>query len=244
MIKYEEFVNDIYDQVSGREATEWSTSWIDRADKAENGRRVLFIGDSTLRAVRGTFANMTGLPIDCIGSSSGLHDRLFAEQMDAFLCSDKYSYTDVFIQLGYHSIINDAGDKLKEEDYLRFEADFNGFLDFVGQFCSRIVLLSAFYSVIMPEIYTSTHNAAARKLINRFRKFSEEKWDSERNAIMERKNGIIRSIAGERGLTYYDINQFMIGRSRSYSTRYMHTDDIHYEETSIPLIAGEYRKLL
>lgn len=244
--EYETYIKDFHDNLTGRESIEWSTSWIDKANVSDSGKngRVLFIGDSTLRAVRGTFANITDLPVDCIGSSSGLHDLLFAKQMDAFLCSEKYRYSAIFIQTGYHSLINDNGNSYEETDYVRFRTDFEAYLDYLSQFCTNIILLSAFYAVKPPAAYEAAKSEKLKTIMRFFIRFRGETWDAASNLVIGRKNDIISKIADKRGLRYFDINKYMIGRTKKFSTRIVHTDVIHYETRSIAVIAEEYRKLL
>lgn len=72
-----------HDSINGRETTEWSNFWYDQANDSSE-HRILLIGDSTVRMVRSQFAKMINCPVDMLGTSSGLHDILFVEQVNAF----------------------------------------------------------------------------------------------------------------------------------------------------------------
>lgn len=83
LTRYENLLDSIYNGLNGREEIEWSNVWIDSANEKTNVRYLL-IGDSTMRMVRSTFARLTSCPVDLIGTSSKLNDKLFVDLIDTF----------------------------------------------------------------------------------------------------------------------------------------------------------------
>ena len=122
----DQYIKNIVDEPDCREEVEWSNFWYDYAEN-ETKKRVLLIGDSTVRMIRGTLSSRYGIAVDMLGSSAGMHDILFISQINAFFSSVKYSYDVVFIQLGHHSRKGKlgGGGNLVEEDYITFEADYS-----------------------------------------------------------------------------------------------------------------------
>lgn len=81
-----------------RAKIEWTNTWISDADHPEK-KRILIIGDSVMRQVRGNLESQLGLPVDYIGSSSMLNDRLFLGILDYFFDNTpEYRYEAVFVQ--------------------------------------------------------------------------------------------------------------------------------------------------
>lgn len=140
---YSEMLKDTHDLIPGRERLEWSNFWYDDTNK-EVEHRILLVGDSTARMVRSTFAEKSGYAVDLCGISSGLHDIFFAKQMDCFFSSNKYKYDAIFVQIGHHSRIGETGEPYSEDDYKRFEEDYNILLDYLMQFSTKIILLTIF----------------------------------------------------------------------------------------------------
>lgn len=108
MLTINQYIKETTDEYISRENTEWANFWYDCACDSTK-KRILMIGDSTVRMIRSTFSEVYGIAVDMIGSSSNLHDVLFKAQIDAFFASKKYSYDAVFIQLGHHFRKNDSG---------------------------------------------------------------------------------------------------------------------------------------
>lgn len=241
MRKYADYVNRVHDNIKGREKVEWANYWYDFANK-ESNKRILLIGDSTVRMVRSTLSRIACCPVDMIGTSSGLHDSLFIAQMDAFFSSDMYLYDIIYIQLGHHSRVGDTGEEYNEDDYRIFKDDLNRLVSFLSQFTTKIVLLSVFYSVICysghdenwkPSFVQKTvHSLLLRCGIKK------EIPDGNANRVKSRKNEIIKQIASERNVAFCDINQIML------DMRARHIDHIHFEGQYIGVIVREYMKYL
>lgn len=108
MLTIDQYIKKTTDRYASREKIEWANFWYDYANDNEK-RRILMIGDSTVRMVRSTFSEVHKVAVDMIGSSSNLHDVLFRAQINAFFASGEYSYDAIFIQLGHHFRKNDFG---------------------------------------------------------------------------------------------------------------------------------------
>lgn len=119
MIQFRDMIQDSYDGISGREDIEWSNFWWDKANK-KTSRRYLLIGDSTVRMVRSTFARISQIPVDMIGTSSDIDDILFVSQIDAFFSTKQYDYDAIFLQIGHHARTAKDGGVYTDEDLYRF----------------------------------------------------------------------------------------------------------------------------
>lgn len=239
MKKYIDLIEDVHDNISGRERLEWSNFWYDRTNK-DAFKRILLIGDSTVRMIRSAFAEKTGYAVDMLGTSSGMHDVFFQSQMDAFFCSAQYKYTTIFVQIGHHSRIGDQGETYTEADYRRFYRDMNALVTFLKQYCDNIVMLSIFFSVISPKSYWGIIGSIAFRL----RHYFPEKYDDTVNIIKKRKNEIIFQIAKERGLPFCDINQIVMDTAKGCRNRFIHEDHVHLEKSANSFIVDEYVKYI
>lgn len=243
---YSKMIKNVHDIKEGREDIEWSNYWIDNADK-ETEQRILLIGDSTMRMVRSTFAKMAKIPVDMWGGSYGLHDIIFAKQMDILFCSNVYKYDAIFVQLGHHSRINQQGVSYTDEDYLRFEEDLEIFVDYLSQFCKNIILCSVFYSVVPSKNLNIIHNDILKKalcLVIKKIKQKPEKLDEEANKVKIKKNIIIARVAKNKNIKFIDINGIMMEYSKKRNTRCYHVDHIHFEEKAKKIIVNQYIKAI
>ena len=231
-----------FDSIYGREKIEWSNFWYSQANHLDNRRRILLIGDSTVRMVRSTFEKAIQCPVDMLGSSSALNDILFKSQIEAFFVSSSYRYTDVFIQMGHHSVRNVNGDYYTEDDFCTYKNNLWELIEYVKSFYVmedvNIVLLSIFYSV-MP-IPKNLRRSSLVRFVVLWKKIFGEVWNEKRNEIVEKKNDIMSQLAKEKDIAFCDINKIMISKGRSF----VHKDHIHYEDKAKPFIVNEYIKFL
>ncbi|MBR1930279.1 MAG: hypothetical protein IJ833_02220 [Lachnospiraceae bacterium] len=229
MQKYGDILGYARDTLNGREEIEWSNFWYDNATNGHDDR-ILLIGDSTARQIRSELARTAHKPVDLLATSSGLHDALFVAQMDAFFAQETYRYKVIFVQLGHHSRIGDLGEAYHEKDYVVFYDDFKKLISFLTQYTEKIIIASVFYSVITPR------TKMARLLRGMFR--MNERYDEVANEIKERKNQILKRVADELQLEFFDINQFMYDRRK----KYLHSDHIHFESSAKKVIVEQYLK--
>lgn len=239
MKKYIDYLDDVHDKISGRERLEWANAWYDSTNKNVE-KRVLLIGDSTVRMVRSTFAEKSGYAVDMLGLSSGLHDVIFQNQIDAFFASDKYHYSTIFVQIGHHSRIGEEGNEYGEADYIQFYRDMKALINFLEQYTNNIVLLSIFYSVIPPKKYSGLLG----NVISFIRHFKLERYDDAVNAVKQRKNDIICQVANELGLQFCDINRIVMDTVNGRKTRFIHEDHVHLESAAKSFIVDEYMKYI
>lgn len=241
MRKISEYIFMPHDSFEGREAIEWANYWYSQTDKSSSNGRILLIGDSTARMVRSTLERQTNMPVDMIGTSCGLHDILFFNQIDAFFASSQFHYKTIFIQLGHHSIISDNGQPYGAKEYERFYNDYIGLIKYLQQYCSKIVLMSSFLNV--KSIPKSVKGL--KKLLYTLKKriFGEEIDHSWSDTVIM-KNKKIEEIAKEMNLAFCDIEGIIRKQCDGYFPKYIHTDHIHYENKAKKAIASIYTKYL
>ena len=233
-----EFILSPYDSLASREETEWLNYWYGKANSLTRSRRILFIGDSTARMVRGRLESRLGIPVDFIGTSSGLHDVLFVSQVDAFFSSKRYSYAAIMVQLGQHSIKNEKGEVYTESDYIQFRQDILGLVLFLKQFSPNIILLTCFLSVAP---YPRGFQTGLKRLPIRFlRRIIGEVIDDSWSNVVANKNKIILDVAREGNIPCCDIDGYMRNLSEKVFPRLVHDDHIHYEPRARRCIVDEY----
>lgn len=96
------------------ENIEWSNSWINfELDDENSKKRILLIGDSSLRMTRKIVQQITGCPVDLFATSSTFQTMPFAYQLISFFSQTPHHYDTTFVQIGYHSINGMGGGKLQ-----------------------------------------------------------------------------------------------------------------------------------
>lgn len=241
MNTYSHYVKSIYDGLEGRESIEWANFWYSSSNCPPRDR-ILMIGDSTARMVRSSFERLIGIPVDMIGTSCGLHDVLFANQIDAFFASTLYHYSVIFVQLGHHSIRGEKGDKYNEEDYKRFGEDLEALVEYLQQYSKKIILLTSFLNVMpLPSHFNSRLKSLPILL---YRKVFGEKIDYSWSDVVVKKNQITKEIANLHHLSFIDIDYIMRSQCSGIFPKYIHIDHIHYEPRAKSAIVKEYAKFL
>ena len=244
MKSVQEFVKSSHDNLEGRENIEWANYWYSNADNSISldSKRILLIGDSTVRLIRSTFERVSKRPVDMIGTSCGLNDVLFLSQVQAFFISSQYKYKTIFIQLGHHSIKNEHGDNYSNNDYNKFRADYIALVEFLTQYCNNIVLLTCFLNVSELPKWAKGRLGLLSVLL--WRKIAGEKIDWTWSDVVSKKNEIILEIAKEHGYKYCDIDGIMRNNCKGMFPKYIHRDHIHYEGKAKVPIVMEYMKYL
>ncbi len=185
--------------------------------------------------VRSTFARIADAPVDLIGSSSALDDELFVNQIDGFFNNSCYDYNVIFVQMGHHGRVGKTGEEYAEHDFEKFENDLKCLLAYLRQHCANIVLETVFSSVIPQKINKLERRLFGRRLHRALFKAGvrREVPDEEINRVTDRKNEIIRKVAGASasGVTLLDIDEIVKKK------RFMHTDHIHFENEAKLFIA-------
>lgn len=186
---------------------------------------------------------MIGLPVDMLGSSSGLHDILFLKQLEALFASECYQYSYIFIQMGHHSIRGENGELYTENDYNRFREDYIALINYLRRYSKNIILLTCFLNVLpLPSRLNSTLKSIPVLL---WRKVFGEKIDYSWSDVVIRKNKIIQEISKSEKLKFCDISGIMREKCEGMFPKYIHKDHIHYYGTGAKTaIAREYAKIL
>ena len=228
-----------HDNPKGREGLEWSNFWYSQTNHTDQKKRILMIGDSTVRMIRSTFERESGYPVDMLGTSSGLHDILFLSQLDAFFVQKSYKYSDVYVQMGHHSITNDDGNDYTASDYRRYKDDLIWLVDYLKKAApgANIVLLTSFLNVmpVRHRLQEGLAGWAYRKYI----KLKGETYDESWNKVVREKNKIVKEVSEELHMPFCDIEGYMQSLKK-----FVHKDHIHYEDRAKPTIAKAYMKYL
>lgn len=223
--KYKELLDIISNGLTEREDIEWSNVWIDSAN-VETSVRYLLIGDSTMRMVRSTFASLTSCPVDMIGTSSNLNDKLFVDLIDTFFADTIYRYDAIFVQLGHHGRVGADG-IYQEEDYAKFYSEFESLIKFLTQYSNKIIVESIFesYCVKNPFVTKIVKKIPRVGMLYRYGLLKETP-DNRINSITNAKSEICRKVASIYGgaeVIFADVNSYM----KNFS--YYHIDHIHFE---------------
>ncbi|MBO4670281.1 MAG: hypothetical protein J5640_00345 [Bacteroidales bacterium] len=203
------------DSLKAREEVEWLNFWYDDADK-ESQRRVLFLGDSTLREVRSTAKARLGCPVDFFGSSFALRDVMFWKQLDTFFDSPYARYDIIVIQTGNHSRISADGGKWQPSDHEEYRVMFRKLLQMLHAYSDKFLVLPAFLIVKPPKRL----GRVCRLLRLR------DVFDENENAIIKRRNVIMHEVADEAGAPFFDLTEVML------RSKFVHKDHIHYENAA------------
>lgn len=190
-------------------------------------------------------ARMTGRPVDLLGTSSGLHDRLFVCQADAFFRSGDRHYSDVYIQIGEHTQRGDDGLPWSEEDTRQYGRDLKALIRFVSQYADHVILCSCFYDVVVKgKLNGYLYKLGMERLSLFLKRCRGEVYNQEVDAVTEAKNEEIRRIADETGTDFCGINEYMMGLAEHFRTRYVHGDHVHYEDRAKSVIVQQYMMFL
>lgn len=212
---------------ASRENIEWSNFWYDQAD-APYQKRMLMIGDSTSRVIRRMLSEMMNCPIDLFATSAAFRDIIFWNQLDCFFKDSIYSkYDYITIWLGNHSRINEMGNgPFEQHDYDRLAIDFKKLLEYVAKYRAKALVMPSLY-IFEPWKQKYPKEATIRKKLNIW---PPEVLNEEESLIVRRKNTIMEKVAKENGFAFFNIAECMM------STKYRHTDHIHYESAANPLM--------
>ena len=216
---------------SAREKLELVNFWIDQANEEEEGKRILLVGDSTSRVIRRTMSEALGdVPVDLFATSAALRDVIYWDQLDAFFKNNQYKYDFIFVQVGNHSRINEDGNgPFTEYDYKRFHDDYTILIEYLQNYCRRIILEPC-YLMVVPRKYGWFKNKALKAIHKYLKVKIHQQPNIEANAVSQKKNVIMKQVAEELSMPWCDINAYLD------STYFIRRDNIHYEyRASLPI---------
>lgn len=216
---------------SARERLEWVNFWIDQANEEEEGKRILLVGDSTSRVIRRTMSEVLGgIPVDLFATSAALRDVIYWDQLDDFFNHSIYKYNYIFVQVGNHSRINEEGSgPFTEYDYTRFHDDYTILIEYLQNYCKRIILEPC-YLMVVPRKYGWFKNKALKAIHKYLKVKIHQQPNIEANAVSQKKNVIMKQVAEELSMPWCDINAYLD------STYFIRRDNIHYEyRASLPI---------
>ena len=228
MKTYRELLKKIYNNIEDREPIEWGNTWIDKP-YTNDTKRILLVGESTSRMVRSTLARISGYAVDMIGTSSRIDDELFVNQIDSYFNNFLYKYDAIVIQIGHHGREQRKDNTSIKQDEEQFREAFDTLLTYLKGISSNITVETIFDSII------------PNKKWHKFflhRGWMKEKKDDEINNITSLRNRIMREVAEKHGVKFLDINPIVD------STRYIHIDHTHFEDSAKPYIAKEMLKII
>lgn len=202
--------------IANREDVEWSNSWYDDANLF-NLERILMVGDSTLRELRGTMKEMSGKPVDFYGCSYSFRDPLFEKGLKCFLEGTPYDrYDCVYLQFGNHGRIGLNGRDWEDEDDRMYMEGYRTCVDILKEFSSNIIIIPAFY------ICKPWKHFNKLKLMLRI----PDEYDEKENIIVRRRNQLIRNFAVTNGLEFRDLTSCM------EKSHFVRKDHIHFQNSS------------
>lgn len=237
-LKFIDIIKSPYNGFKGREGLEWSNIWIDSAN-IETSRRILLIGDSTIRMIRSTLANRINFPVDMIGTSSRLDDILFINLVDAFFENTIYSYDTIVIQLGHHGRTNIDGGEFNNAELYKYEGDLKALIIFLKQYSNNVIIESIFDTIIPNNIFLRKILNILPIIYDVLRIISyKEKYDDRINKITNAKSNTAKRLADKEGIFYADINNYMRKK------KYFHIDHIHYENKAKHVIVNYMLKYI
>lgn len=200
-----------------KELTEWSNFWYDKANKNVE-KRILLVGDSVARQVRRTLSEITTIPVDLFATSAALRDQMYWDQWECFFKNDLYKYDAIFVWVGNHSRMSEDGKSyFTEYDYRRFRTDFAFLLEQCLDKSSNIIVLSTLHMYKWRK-YNHDIERLRRKLMIK----PKEYLNYEENIVVEGKNRIMKEVAEEKNIRFYDIDSVLM------ESKFWHTDFIHY----------------
>ena len=227
MKTYREHLKKIYNNIEDREQIEWGNSWIDNANT--NNKRILLIGESTVRMVRSVLACISGYSVDMIGTSSRLDDELFVNQIDSFFNNFIYKYDAILVQIGHHGIKKRSSNATIEQDEAEYRDAFDALLTYLKGKSNNITVETIFDSVIPNKKW---HEFFIH------RGWMRETKDNNINKTTNRRNEIMREVALKHGVKFFDINPIVDKK------RFIHIDHTHFENKAKPFLAYERLKII
>lgn len=210
-------MNKRLNQFLGKEQTEWSNFWYDRANENVE-KRILLVGDSIARQIRRTLSEIIACPVDLFASSAALRDQMFWDQWECFFKNNLYKYNVIILWVGNHSRISENGETLfTEYDYVRFKDDFLYLVNECQNKSSKVIVLTTLHMYRWRK-----YNKFIELLRRKFKIKPKEILNEYENIVVEGKNAIMRDIANYQDLLFYDIDKKLM------ESIYWHVDFIHY----------------
>lgn len=215
--------------LDSKEEVEWSNFWYDQANKPYN-KRVLLIGDSIARGARRSLSQRMGCPVDLFGTSAALRDQMFWDQLDCFFKSGLYTYNVIVIWHGNHSRMSEDGSSYyTDSDYIKFKKDFLFLLTRINSLnikgCKLLILSTLYLYEWRKKVWF------LEKLRHMFMFKPKEIQRLDDNAVIDKKNMIMHSVADSLKINFFDINKELI------ESKYWHVDHVHYIQEASPFIA-------
>lgn len=197
--------------LQNRENIEWTNCWWSKANKDIS--RILLIGDSVIRNVRGEFEKcMLGqYAVDLFATSLDINDSLFWKHMKLYMDTADYTYECIILQYGFHhGWHRKCADS--ETDKKDFRMHYIKLLELLGQYCPNIVLMTG----------NSEMRAEQPCILDK---------EKEREIIC--RNTIVATVGIEIGCRVFDMYTMM----HKVGNDYKYVDAQHYERSADLYIA-------
>ncbi len=199
--------------IQNREYIEWTNTWIENSTEID-ADRILLIGDSVLRQIRGKLGSIVGKNADFVGTSRALSDPSFYNIFDAFFLNNIYKYSKVLINIG-----TNHGHYLKTNTSLEYKKEysenFENFIKYIMQKFPNIVIL-------LGTPWTKKDNTKV--------------FDNDFNEELLSKNKIQTEIANKYGLKTVDLYSHIM-QNKEY---YKYTDHVHFVSLKIKNLLEKY----
>lgn len=194
--------------VQNREPTEWVNSWISHANC--KGDRILLIGDSVTRALRGKleFFLKKWYHVDLFASSFAITDHLFWRHLQCFF-NDEYQYKIIIINYNFHH--GYIGDYAGNEKIL--QTMYQKLIHLCQSFCDRVVVMTGTSCMKVDDF---------------------EQLDTGVETELLARNIIAKQAAEDTGSPVFDLHLIM-KQGRGVDFKYI--DRVHFENSAYFYIA-------
>lgn len=198
-----------------RETIEWVNSWLAHADC--EGDRILLIGDSVTRELRGKLEHYIShwYNVDLFAASFAITDHLFWRNLECFFNGD-YKYKIIIINYGFHhgfSVKCTSGEEVYRTMYQKL-------IDICRQLCNRVIVMTG------TSCMRSDH-------LDQIETVLEEEIIARNNAL--------KKAAEHTGCDLFDLYDII---KHGTGTDFKYIDTVHFEKKAYFYIAYEMLALL
>lgn len=159
---------------------------------------------------------------------------MFWDQWQCFFKNGLYEYNTIFCWVGNHSRKDENGNGFfGEHDYKRFYHDFARLITECKSRAPKVIVLSTFHIFLWRK-----YNNEIERIRRKLRLKPKEYLNDEENVVVENKNRIMKAVAEEYNLPFYDIDAILM------KSKFWHVDFIHYIPESNSFVAECLFRLL
>ena len=202
-----------FDIYKDRENIEWTNTWVEDCQDPDK-ERILLIGDSVLRNIRGKISGIINESADFIGTSRSFADPCFFNIFDCFFQANPRNYSKILVNLGINHghFFNVFQNEQEQSLYKEY---FEKFIKNIKQNANYIVIISGTTWVYKDNIL---------------------KFDTQKNDEIRTKNKIQSEIAQKYKTPFIDLYSHIM----SNIDYYVFTDHVHFKSIKITDYTAKY----